>query len=470
MKKVWLSFIPLFILWILWLTWCFDKKNTEIIDDCIIPEDCTVNEPIKEDTTNKYLMAFWTEPFWDIEISWWIAKLSSPMFETEYEESVTITQEWENFYIKWEELEGEFIKKDCIDDWKWDLHYYTVSVSKFREYAYEWCWDDEQWIKMSDEDREKDFSNFMTLFSGNIKYCENHIKDRLNMILENATDISQGWYNYTNVWDSFQAEWYISYSVDGEYYTKDTTCAFQDDDFSDRWEFWNWEIEYRGFWNIIWLAWSDEEQECKNSLYQHEPEQMPWNPETIITISCYPKDYWYTPWFITWYIYTTIYPDLWLRISSPAGRDLLGWWGTLNNNSIFNYKSDKPIFVRNWNRISYKHSKTNEEMEYIEVYEKSESESLKDIIEKEYINPNAKDCYIFEYNYYNQIKVVAPYPWTIIYGITNRWLEKEECIKGGENSMVRFFESPDKTKYYKWDFRDWCAPWPCSMFGTIELF
>ena len=57
------------------------------------------------------------------------------MFETEYEEPVTIIQEWENFYIKWEELEGEFIKKDCIDDWKGDLHNYTVSVSKFREYA-----------------------------------------------------------------------------------------------------------------------------------------------------------------------------------------------------------------------------------------------------------------------------------------------------------------------------------------------
>jgi hypothetical protein len=41
------------------------------------------------------------------------------MFETEYEEPITITQEWENFYIKWEELEGEFIKKNCIDDWKW---------------------------------------------------------------------------------------------------------------------------------------------------------------------------------------------------------------------------------------------------------------------------------------------------------------------------------------------------------------
>jgi len=152
MKKIWLISIPLITLWTLWLTWCFDKKNPEVTDGCIIPGDCTVDEPIVEDLTNKYLTAFWTEPFWSIEISWWIAKLSSPMFETEYEEPITIREEWENYYFSWEELEGEFILKDCIDWWKWDIHYYTVWVSKFKEYAYEWCWDDEEWIKMSDED------------------------------------------------------------------------------------------------------------------------------------------------------------------------------------------------------------------------------------------------------------------------------------------------------------------------------
>ena len=102
MKKIWL-FISLLTCSVL-LTGCFENNNSEVIDDCIIPEDCTENEPLTDDFSNKYLTAFWTEPFWSIEISWWIAKLSSPMFETEYEEPVTITQEWENFYIKWEEL------------------------------------------------------------------------------------------------------------------------------------------------------------------------------------------------------------------------------------------------------------------------------------------------------------------------------------------------------------------------------
>ena len=86
------------------LTGCFDKNNSEVIDDCIFPEDCTVNEPIEEDFSNKYLTAFWTEPFWDIEISLWIAKFSSPMYETDITVPVKIWKEWENYYFSWEEL------------------------------------------------------------------------------------------------------------------------------------------------------------------------------------------------------------------------------------------------------------------------------------------------------------------------------------------------------------------------------
>ena len=139
------------------LTGCFDKENTEVIDDCIFPEDCEINEPTEEDFSNKYLTAFWTEPFRDIEISWWIAKFSSPMYETDVTVQVNIRKEWENYYFSWEELEGEFIKKDCLDWWKWDLHYYTVWIDKFREYYYEWCGDDEEWIKLSDEDVPEDW-------------------------------------------------------------------------------------------------------------------------------------------------------------------------------------------------------------------------------------------------------------------------------------------------------------------------
>ncbi len=457
MKKIWI-FISLITCSIL-LTGCLEKVKNEIIDDCVIPDDCV--EPMNEDLSTKYFTAFWTEPYWDIEIVDWIAKLSSPMFETEYEEPVVITQEWEIFYIKWEELEGEFIKKDCIDWWKGDVHYYTVSVSKFREYYYEWCWDDEEWIKISDEEYEKigewNQRNFEE-YEWFLKSCENKISYYFE---NNISDVSFFWENIINVWKSFKIDWAVMYNENGLFYQKNVECLFQSDDIYDWWEFGNWTLEYWGFLKIDNK--SEEELECINSLNQYPPEQMSWDSQTIITVSCYPKDYWYTPWFITWYIYTTTYPDLWLRISTPAGLDLLGWWDVLNNNSIFNNKSEKPIFTRESNKISYKD-------EYIEAHEKLESESLKDIIEEEYMNSENPNCYVFEYNYYHQYKIFAPYPWTIIYGVWTHSLENEECIKGGEYSMTRFFESPDKTKYYKWDFGDWCAPGPCSIFWEIELF
>jgi hypothetical protein len=40
------------------LTGCFENNNSEVIDDCIIPEDCTANEPLTDDFSNKYLTAF----------------------------------------------------------------------------------------------------------------------------------------------------------------------------------------------------------------------------------------------------------------------------------------------------------------------------------------------------------------------------------------------------------------------------
>ena len=74
--------------------------------------------------------------------------------EIEWEESVNIWQEWDDYLFTWEELDWKFEKKDCLDWWKWDIHYYTVWVAKFRDYYFEWCWDDEEWIKMTDEEYE----------------------------------------------------------------------------------------------------------------------------------------------------------------------------------------------------------------------------------------------------------------------------------------------------------------------------
>ena len=379
MKKIWL-FISLLTCSIL-LTGCFDKEDSEVVDDCIFPEDCTVNEPIEEDFSNKYLTAFWTEPFRDIEISWWIAKFSSPMYETDITVPVKIWKEWENYYFSWEELEGEFIKKDCLDWWKWDLHYYTVWVAKIRDYYYEWCGDDEEWIKLSDEEVPEDWYQSQ-------QYNENQEID--NIIQEKITN------------------------------------------------------------------WFDDIESCMQSLDQYPPERMPWDPQTTITVWCWPVNYWDR--VITWYLYTSAYPDLWIRITTPK------WYDT------FYKKSETPILVRNWNKISY-----SNDAEYIKVYNKSENESLLNIINSKHLNDGCS-AHQYDYQWQNRVYWIAN---NLIYDIHNeddRWrIYREECIADDEATeqdykIVRYFESPNKTKYYKMVFTDWCAPGPCSIFDDVEIF
>ena len=361
MKKV-LGLLFISVASVLLLTWCFERDN---VDSSVTVEN--------DDFWNKFLTAFWTEPFWDLEISWWIAKFSSPIYDTNVEIPVSIRKEWENFYFSWEELEWEFIKKDCIDWWKWDMHYYTVWVAKFRDYYYEGCWDDEEGIKMSDEEVSADFYEPVE---------ESITQDIVEKRIEN---------------------------------------------------------------------WFKDISECMQTLDQYEPEWMPWDPQTTITVSCWPELYWDI--YITWFIYTSAQPDLWLRVTSPKGYH------------TFYVKSEKPIFIRNWNKLSY-----SDDSEYIEVFEKSEDEDLYKIITEKHLN---KGCYAYEYEW-EQNKV-----WWHngkIYDIEdnnrNIWWEciADDNSKEQDYKVVRYFESPDKTKYYKLVFHDWCAPWPCSMFWDVEIF
>ena len=366
--------VPFLTLGILRLAWCFDKKNPEVIDDCLISADCTDNTTI-DDLQNTYLTAYGTEPFWDIEISWWIATFSSPMYETEVVEPITIRQEWGNYFFSWEELEWEFILKDCIDGWKWDMHYYTVWVAKIRDYYYEWCGDWIEWIKMSDE------------------------------------DVPEGYYQYEEVFD--------------------------------------------------------EEAICVESLWQYSQEEMAWDSQTVISVDCFPKNH-YWPQYITGYVYATTYEDLWLKISTPAWRDLL------DDNGIFNNKSETPIFTRSWNKISYIHPRFWNEREFVQVYEKSSDESLENIIKNKHLwnwCSISRDFYVDEISF-----ISSSYPWIKIYSIEDEnlgvyiWKDCVDDVWDDMRPLVRFFESPDKTKYYKLAFSDWCAPGPCSIFWNIEIF
>ena len=146
------------------------------------------------------------------------------------------------------------------------------------------------------------------------------------------------------------------------------------------------------------------ETECFDILENYkETETMEWHPETTISIWCFPEDYWND--LATWYLYTTKYPDLWLTITTPEWAwDYYEW--------IFRSKAQKPVFEQKWNRISYMINW--QEDEYIQVYEKSENESLEEIITKKHLNDG---CVINIRNYYDQKIISADYPWTIIYDI-----------------------------------------------------
>jgi hypothetical protein len=231
MKKF--LFLSLSVLTFLF-NWCF-KNNVEVIDDCIIPENCTENCTENSNLRQTYLVWYWMEPFWGIEISWWIATFSSPMYETDVVESITIRQEWENYYFSGEDLEWEFILKDCVDEWKWDLHYYTVWVAKIRDYYYEWCGDGIEWIKMSDEEYAQQRGEFLTEHSWNIEACEEQIAWQIE---DNATDIYYGRYDYENIWNQYKIEWYVSYSLNDEYNSKNTKCTFTE---------WNYDVEVELF-------------------------------------------------------------------------------------------------------------------------------------------------------------------------------------------------------------------------------
>ena len=384
MKKL-LFLIPWFLT--LFLAWCFNN-NVEVIDDCIFPEDCTDNTTI-DNLQNTYLTAYGTEPFWDIEISWWMATFSSPMYETNVVEPITIRQEWDNYYFSGEDLEWEFILKDCIDWWKWDMHYYTVWVAKIRDYYYEWCGDWIEWIKMSDEDVPEDYYQYQP----DDENCKP-----------------------------------VFYPIDHEVFP------------------------YADIMEEKIKNWFCDIESCMHTLDQYPPEWMPWNPQTQITVWCWPMYYWSA--YITWYIYTSVYPDLWLRITTPA------WYDT------FYVKSESPIFIREWNRISHW-------AEFIEVFEKSENEALENIIKKQLKNWCSISEDIIQYE--DQTKITSSNPKTQIYEILDNWdsYVSNNCfddILDDTRPIIWFFESPDKTKYYKLAFTDWCAPGPCSMFGEVELF
>lgn len=432
MKKMFLSL--LFLIWAVLFTGCFTN--------------------IWNQTDQIYLSAFWTEPFWNIEISGNVAKffeMNMLDYENRIQIPVSIVLKWENYEFSWEKIYWIFEKKDCIDWWKWDTHDYTVSITYEWNMLLFWCWDDYQ-RNLEDSDLQE-WNIDITWIEWWIEDCESTSPYRLENP-EGITNISYSWYDKQNIWNSYKILWNLTYEQNWEFIFENVFCTFTT---NDKW----WENDYYG---TLKLEQYPREKECWYMLENYkEIETMEWHPETTISIWCFPEDYWND--LATWYLYTTKYPDLWLAITTPEWAwDYYEW--------IFRSKAQKPIFEQKWNRISY--MVNWQEDEYIQVYEKSESESLEEIITKKHLNDG---CVINVRNYYDQKMISANYPWTIIYDIRDvSWAMPGKCIPNDENKtwkddhrLVRYFESSDKTKYYKVVFTDWCAPWPCSIFWKIEI-
>lgn len=171
-------------------------------------------------------------------------------------------------------------------------------------------------------------------------------------------------------------------------------------------------------------------------------------------------------------IYTYTYPDFWLRITTP----LAYFWETISDETNVEPLITGPIFQKEWNKIYGVINQAwvyleNSIGEYIKVYDKDPNDSLLDIIQQKHLNSWcaafndleyqdkifwAEDVYyIFSESMVIDSRNITCYPDDE---------DNEEAFK-----VIRYFESKDKTKYYKMSFLDWCAPWPCTIFGKVEV-
>lgn len=170
-------------------------------------------------------------------------------------------------------------------------------------------------------------------------------------------------------------------------------------------------------------------------------------------------------------IYTYTYPDFWLRITTP----LAYFWETIPDGSNIEPLITNPIFQREWNKIYsiinqawiyWDHSRE----EYIKIYDKDPNESLLDIIQQKHLNSWCAANYIQDQD--KIFWVVNVYDIFSESGIMDS--RNITCYPDDEDNeeafkVIRYFESKDKTKYYKMSFLDWCAPGPCTIFGKVEV-
>ncbi|MBQ7074320.1 hypothetical protein IJM86_04620 [bacterium] len=178
-------------------------------------------------------------------------------------------------------------------------------------------------------------------------------------------------------------------------------------------------------------------------------EPLSQDPQTFISFACAPKQYGIE--FYSGYVYTSKYEDLGVEVETSKGFN------------AFLEKEEKSDLERKGTRISYfapYGENSRNEYEYLQVFDKKTEEDLKLLIEKKHLT---EGCTVGTENYFLQDLVESP-EGVLIY-TTQKDAEEGTiaCIVGESKyeeekyNTYRFFESRDKTKYYKLSFRNQCG-------------
>lgn len=156
----------------------------------------------------------------------------------------------------------------------------------------------------------------------------------------------------------------------------------------------------------------------------------------------------------TAYEHTLGYPDLWLKITLPNI-----YTPTPHDERI------KTIFIRTGNKLTTKLD------ESLTQYTKDKNAGLMSVLQR---HLNAW-CKVEKYtidgrisgHYDNEVYSIRPQDGSF----DSRNIE---CYPDKENhedymTPIMYFESQNRTKYYKLKMHDGCAPWPCTIFAKIEV-
>lgn len=186
-----------------------------------------------------------------------------------------------------------------------------------------------------------------------------------------------------------------------------------------------------------------------DSLYNIFNEEI---PESMITRGSGEYD----EFIKTAYQHTLSYPDLWLKITLHNS-----YTQTPNNERL------KTLFSRTNNRLS------TDQNEFITMYTKNPNTPLLSILQKTHLNSWCRASLeeeifddVISGNYNHEVYSIRPKSGSFD-------SRKIECYPDDENqedymTPIIYFESQDKTRYYKLRMNDGCAPWPCSLFAKIE--